>query len=613
MKTTIGSMSLFYLVATSCISKSASFVPVSSPSLRRLTSSMASSVRLQMAGSTKISSSIKKRKVHAEDKHDDFNPTHPTKVPITFIAGFLGTGKTSTLQHMLENTEGLQIGVIVNDVASVNIDAKLVSAASASQSGVIELHNGCACCSLADELMTSIDNLLTSRSQKVNAIGGAKDDEKGKASVSKNEIRPFDAVVIELSGVADPMSIQQNWNFAKLQNHPVTEKADISHIVTLIDASTFGTDWMTWETAGQRDGWVDPADECSANRKVPELLAEQIEAADVILVNKVDLAGPEQVKIASALARSINQKAVMEEVQYGRVSLKQILQFPDMQLDDHSSDTHDDNHSPNSDSHACNKPGCTEDHSHAHHAHEHSSHKPSTSSDSDVKENAPSHSHEHSHSHSTSTNSHGIVSFVYKRNRPFNPKKLMPLLNTWPVPMKDELDFDAIREAQDTLFESDDAGKGPESNVFFGVLRSKGFCWIAPKRWNDSTGDPWRHDTVMYWSHAGKHFGIGAAGKWWGTLTRQQLKDYFAGDPKEYERILSEDFVSEEYGDRRQEIVFIGVGIDEVAITKALDDCLLKDKGMERYREELNNYINIRATKESPGLINIGGVDHVDL
>jgi G3E family GTPase len=639
MKATFGSMSWFYLVSASCISKSSSFLmPVSSPTLRRLKSlTTTSSVRLQMAaraGSSKISSSVnhqKKEEHTIEDNHEESVQSihHHGKVPVTFITGFLGTGKTSTLQHLLQNTEGLQIGVIVNDMASVNIDAKLVSAASQSQSGVIELHNGCACCSLADELMTSIDSLLTSRSQKVNnAIEDEKKEEEEEelndgARISKNKIRPFDAVVIELSGVADPMSIQQNWNFAKLQKHSVTEKAEISRVVTLIDASTFGTDFMAWETAGQRDGWVDPADECAANRKVPELLVEQIEAADVILVNKVDLAGPEQVTIASALARSINQKAILEEVQFGRVALKQILRHPkpidipdNLLVDNQSSDSHDHSHSSHSDKDVgCDKPGCTEDHSHEHHAHDHASHDPTVSAGSDLEGSTPSssHSHEHSHSHSASTNSHGIVSFVYKRDRPFNPKKLMPLLNTWPVPIKDDLDFDSIREALDTRYDSADTIKGPESSPFFGVLRSKGFCWIAPSRWNDAMGDPWRHDTVMYWSHAGKHFGIGAAGKWWGTLTKQQLKDYFAGDPKEYERILSEDFVSEEFGDRRQEIVFIGVGIDEELITNALDDCLLKDQGIERYRQELNNYINIRATKESPGLINIGGVDHLDL
>jgi CobW/HypB/UreG, nucleotide-binding domain len=134
-----------------------------------------------------------------------------SKVPITLLSGFLGSGKTSTLQHLLENTDGLQIGVIVNDMASVNIDAKLVSAAGKSNSGILELQNGCACCSLADELLTTVDTLLESRQ----ASKGKSDDKKS----------PFDAVVVELSGVADPIAIQSNWNAAKMQGHPVTKKS----------------------------------------------------------------------------------------------------------------------------------------------------------------------------------------------------------------------------------------------------------------------------------------------------------------------------------------------------------------------------------------------------
>ena len=119
-------------------------------------------------------------------------------VPVTLLSGFLGTGKTTALKHLLENRDGVKIGVVVNDVASVNIDAKLMSnpGNDGEANGVltddmtIELQNGCACCSLADELLTSMEALMTGRD--------------------------FDAVVVELSGVADPVSVQQNWEQAKM-------------------------------------------------------------------------------------------------------------------------------------------------------------------------------------------------------------------------------------------------------------------------------------------------------------------------------------------------------------------------------------------------------------
>lgn len=138
------------------------------------------------------------------------------KVPITLLSGFLGAGKTTTLQHLLENVQGTKIGVIVNDVASINIDAKLVAG---KKEGIVELQNGCACCSLSNELLSSVDQLLSGK-------------------------RDFDALVVEMSGVADPISIQNNWKNAKAEGNPVVEKAEIANVVTLVDSTTFGTDWM---------------------------------------------------------------------------------------------------------------------------------------------------------------------------------------------------------------------------------------------------------------------------------------------------------------------------------------------------------------------------------
>lgn len=120
----------------------------------------------------------------------------------------------------------------------------------------------------------------------------------------------------------------------------------------------------------------------------------------------------------------------------------------------------------------------------------------------------------------------------------------------------------------------------------------------------------------MYWSHAGKHFGISAAGKWWGTISKEKMAEFFKNDMKEYERILKEDFLSEEFGDRRQEIVFIGVGLKQEDIVDALDGCLVSGgKGMGRYRQELQNYMNTIFTSPArgPGLFDVGSVDHMDL
>lgn len=445
----------------------------------------------------------------------------------------------------MENNSNIKIGTIVNDVASVNIDAKLIANSDAqrdanqsvgnldSDGGVIELQNGCACCSLSDELFTSIEK------------------------ITQNGERDLDAIVVELSGVADPMAVRENWAQAAAQEHPATRLAALARTVTLVDACTFGTDWMTWESAGQRDAWTEPDDGCAAARKVPELLAEQVEAADLLLINKIDLAGETQVGVASSVARGLNDKASLMEVEFGRVDARELLgKMLDGDEDEAGKGAEKEEKA------CCSNSKCTD----ASHDHDHSSH-----------------SHDHKTTSKTSADQLGITSFVYQTNTPFNSQRLMTLLNRWPVPLKDSLDFMAGTEAQEFK------GDGESADEFMGVLRSKGFCWMAPAKWssNAANNDAWRHDTAMYWSHAGKHFGITSAGKWWGTLSKEEMKPYFANNMEEYARIMEEDWQTEEWGDRRQELVFIGAKLSEDDIRASLDNCLCTEEEMVGYRAQV--------------------------
>ena len=179
----------------------------------------------------------------------------------------------------------------------------------------------------------------------------------------------------------------------------------------------------------------------------------------------------------------------------------------------------------------------------------------------------------------------GITNFVYKAQRPFDAGRLMALMYQWPVPIKDELDLSLLKDAATSGYSV--AGKTDEKSPFVGVLRSKGFCWFAPTAWEGLLQDAWRHDTAMYWSHAGKHIGIQEAGRWWASVDEERMREFFVTNPTECDRILAQDFVSEEFGDRRQEIVFIGVDLDQTAIETALDECLLTDEEMEAYRAEV--------------------------
>jgi hypothetical protein len=122
----------------------------------------------------------------------------------------------------------------------------------------------------------------------------------------------------------------------------------------------------------------------------------------------------------------------------------------------------------------------------------------------------------------------------------------------------------------------------------------------------------------MFWSHAGKHFGITTAGKWWGTLAKERVKDYCGNNMGEYERVMKEDWVTEEFGDRRQEIVFIGTQLDEAEITEVLDACLCTDEDMDKYRQQLRNLIDTTFTSEAiggggPSLFDTVGTEFLDM
>ena len=489
-------------------------------------------------------------------------------VPITLLSGFLGTGKTTTLRHLLENTQGSRIGVIVNDVASVNIDAKLVTSQSLDN-GIVELQNGCACCSLADELFFSVDKIL--------------------------EGRNLDAIVVELSGVADPSAIQKNWLLAP---DFVKDKAIMSRVVIVVDASTFGTDFLTLEEARQRKGWVTSPLETSGQRKISELLAQQVEAADVILLNKIDLANEQELQVAQTVVEALNPKADLKTIEYGTVSPDVVLgdltaiaepSHSHSQSHDHAASeacndadcddqSHHDSHSHAASS--CNDPECN-DESHSH-SHSHS-HAASSCNDPDCTDT----SHSHSHSHATSTDQLGISNFVFKATRPFHPDRLAQVLNRWPVPVKDTLDFDFLQSAS--------AYTENEDSPFVGVLRSKGFCWVAPNSWTGQNQDAWRHDIKVIWSHAGKSFGLKSSGKWWDAVGKEEVKKYFVANMALYDKIVAEDFVTEEFGDRRNELVFIGTNLDEKKIRDTLESCLYSEEELEEYRRQLRNYQEVKT------------------
>ena len=161
------------------------------------------------------------------DEEFTYEDDEPKVTPITILSGFLGSGKTTLLQHLLHNKQGLKIAVVVNDVASVNIDSKLVLGSSSSTNrndyegneGIVELSNGCACCSLSDELLTSLAELVTLS------------DLRGKGA--------YDHIVIELSGVAEPKEVRAKFQDAMLYQMPLMERVQLDTMVTVVDCASF--------------------------------------------------------------------------------------------------------------------------------------------------------------------------------------------------------------------------------------------------------------------------------------------------------------------------------------------------------------------------------------
>lgn len=458
-------------------------------------------------------------------------------LPITLLAGFLGTGKTSALQHLLRNKEQRKLGVIVNDLARVNIDSKLVS--TDPSTGILHLENGCACCEASEQLLDTIQGL-------------------------QQQSQSLDDIVVELSGVADP---------GALVNEISLKLARVPRVVTIVDAGSFSTDYMTWDFARDRPQWVSSQAACAGNNKVAELLCEQVEAADLVLVNKIDVVDQAEKELVHQVVKGLNKKAEVQETKFCKVSPSLLLKKPSCCGDPSCGTTKKAKLSPavaggqsgeqsgetKCQNSSCNDPGCAD---------------PSCES-------------------GITTSDLGIKSFVYQATRPFQYQRLMQVLSQWPVPINEVLDVDTIMSEAPV-----EVGGLPAKVVespFLGVLRSKGFCWFAPQSWSGPDADTWRHDAAMLWSQAGRQFGISSAGKWWASLTDAQMQDFFGGQSAEYERIKREDFKTSEFGDRRQEIVFIGAELAEETITATLDACLLTNDEMSDYDKELQ-YQRIETT-----------------
>ena len=224
------------------------------------------------------------------------SPTH--KLPVTVLSGFLGAGKTTVLSHILNNREGKKVAVIVNDMSEINIDAAIVQkeiSLSRSEEKLVEMSNGCICCTLREDLLEEVTKLAKEKR--------------------------FDYLVIESTGISEPLPVAETFTFADENGTSLSDVASLDTMVTVVDAINFLKDYEeakdlkeTGESLGEDD-----------QRSVADLLVEQVEFADVILISKTDIAKATEVDRLTAILKTLNTRAKILPICQGQVGVKQVL------------------------------------------------------------------------------------------------------------------------------------------------------------------------------------------------------------------------------------------------------------------------------------------------
>jgi len=372
------------------------------------------------------------------------------RLPVTVLTGFLGAGKTTILNHVLRNREGRRVAVIVNDMSEINIDADLVRDGGADLSRtdetLVELTNGCICCTLRDDLLGEVRRLAAERR--------------------------FDYLLIEGTGIAEPLPVAATFSFRDEAGAALCDMARLDTMASVVDAANLLSDYSSKDFLRDRGETRDADDK----RTLVDLLVEQIEFADVVVVNKISEVTAETRVEIRRIVTALNPDARIVETDFGHLPLAAILDtglFDEAKAARHPL-WHKELYDPGR--------------------------------------------------HVPETEEYGISSFVYRARRPFDPEKFHDFLK------------------QDRP----------------GLIRAKGHFWLAT-----------RPDWVGLLSIAGRQHRAEAKALWWAVVPKAHWPRHL-----QFRQLLDRHW-HPAWGDRRQELVFIGAGLAEGAIRSALDACLI--------------------------------------